>query len=477
MSPLARTRRTALLLLAACQAPGPSEVAPQPAPVAPLAATPTPPATAPVPATALGDEWLVWYMRDGSPTTRWIRLAGDGATVVAERRALIVGEGARLWRIERKDAAVDVLPCDCAELADESQCKSRRRLTTLGLQAVDLAGGAVTDIYPAETGTTYGELFGEQVLVVAGGAGARLLIHRSDESFACGAHPTHDHGTSLFDVAAGKAADGPFEAWPKQLPDAVRRPAAIEIQRGLRECDEAEEPLAADGMFLNEASVALTGGAPRVQWVFAVNVTYTCSPDHMVQGAATSSLVPEAAPIGLAPLPAEVTRALASIGDATAVGWSHLALEGAARDAALASFSASPQPPWPPDRVGYQENGRSPAGDKLDEARRFTRAKDYPRAIAAFDAALALDASLAAAYSGRGYARLLAGEFAAARTDFDAALARDSSAPFQAAVHFNLGLLAEKQGDRTAARAAYTRSNELRPTKAARDALAALAPP
>jgi Tfp pilus assembly protein PilF len=57
------------------------------------------------------------------------------------------------------------------------------------------------------------------------------------------------------------------------------------------------------------------------------------------------------------------------------------------------------------------------------------------------------------------------------RADFEAALERDKKPHFQAAVHFNLGQLAQRAGDRKAARAAYARSLELRPTKQAQAAL------
>ena len=148
------------------------------------------------------------------------------------------------------------------------------------------------------------------------------------------------------------------------------------------------------------------------------------------------------------------------------------------REAALARFSAVPEPSWPPERVGYQDDreatARGRAHDKIQEGRRLTRANDYAAAIAAFDAALAADPTLAAGHSGRGYARLLAGHLDEAKADLEAALVRDDAPKFQAAVYFNLGQVAERRGDLAAARAAYTRSQQLRPTQATKDALAAL---
>nr|AYM53090.1 tetratricopeptide TPR_2 repeat protein [Nannocystis exedens] len=146
------------------------------------------------------------------------------------------------------------------------------------------------------------------------------------------------------------------------------------------------------------------------------------------------------------------------------------------RDAALARFSATPEGPWPAATATLVST-RTPAQERLEEGRRLTRAGDHAGAIAAFDAALELDGDLAAAFSGRGYARLLARDFAAARKDFEAALTMDAKPAFQAAVLFNLGQVAAKLADRTAARDAYTRSLELRPNKTVQAALTALGPP
>ena len=438
-----------------------------------------------VPMTPGGEDWLVWFMRGGAPTTRWVRVEGDDAYVLAERRALIVGEGAKLWRIERKDASMELLSCDCTELADESTCKDRQKVTTLGLRAVANDDGAAVDLIIAETGTSFGELAGEEVLEVVGGVGPKLFVREADEKYWCGAHPEYDHGVAVYDVVAGARVEAPFDGWPKRLPESLRRPAAEKILPEFKACQEDEgtrsdlmAEFAKDGMFVSDVSVELAGGAPRVHWVFALSVTYACSSDYMIPGPSSSGLLAEAEPLGLVPVPSGVSRAFAAIGTAAAVGWSRLAFEPSARAAAFAGFTAAPEPPWPSERFGRKDiqatAARSPAQDKLDEARKLTRAKDYTAAIAAFDAALALDPDLAAAYSGRGYARLLAGDLVKAKADLVAALTHNDAAPFQAAVYFNLGQIAEKSKDTAAARTAYTRSLELRPTKAVKTALAAL---
>jgi len=468
-----------ILVFTACNGAAPPADEPVPSASAPVregskSAEPQPAKPEP---TAPAEDWLVWFMRDGVPTTQWLGIAGDSAEVLAERRALIVGADARLWRLERNDVEVDVLACDCILKDDPADCKTRSRLRTLGLNAVALDDGTVTVVAAPGEGEAYGELFAEQGLSIVGGVGSTLLVRQLDESYACGAHPNYEHGVHVFDLVAGRTVEDGFGDWVRQLPEALRKPAGEELRKQIVECEEAEDAEApgldvvmAEHMFLNELAVALKAGVPELRWTFGADVVYSCSSYYYVEASATSGLLAEAAAVGLTPLPKGVSQALMAIGSAASVGWGRLELEGAARDAALTRFGASPEPPWPPETSSLVLD-RSVVLDKVEAGRKHTREKDYGSAIHEFDAAIKSDPKLAVAYSGRGYAHLLAGHLGEARADFQAALEHDERPHFQAAVHFNLGQLAERSGDREAARAAYARSLELRSTKAAQAAL------
>jgi tetratricopeptide (TPR) repeat protein len=115
------------------------------------------------------------------------------------------------------------------------------------------------------------------------------------------------------------------------------------------------------------------------------------------------------------------------------------------------------------------------ADKKVDEGRKATKAKKYAEAIAAFDAALEAWPYLPKAYSGRGYARLLRGEsgdLEAAKRDFQRALEEETGdMKFRAAVHFNLGLLAEKQKKPEEAKAWFRKSHGQNPTDATKKKL------
>ncbi len=115
--------------------------------------------------------------------------------------------------------------------------------------------------------------------------------------------------------------------------------------------------------------------------------------------------------------------------------------------------------------------GPSPTRALIGQGRELTRKKKYTDAIEAFEQAIEIDARAARAWSGMGFALLKKRDLDKAQLAFDKALTLSASRTFQAAVYFNLGLLAKKRGDKAAARAAFEKSHEKRPTKATRKKL------
>lgn len=449
------------------------------------AKTPTD-ARAPEPA-ATSEEWLVWFERDGQWVTRWIDVAAREPAVVAERGALVLSDGTRLWRVERHDADVGVFPCECQEGEEPppgADCKTPdTRLTVPGLRAVELGAGTIVVIRQAAAGDFYGDGIEESVAPV-GGVGARLIYDWDESGYMCGAHGLYEGGTEVFDLAAAEPSKDPFAAIGRALPAEVREPAAKEIHEHLLECDLTDAPtldqVRDEQMELRGLHVVLTGGAPHIDWSFAAETYYVCSPDYAAWGQGHSALVPAAAPLGLDALPPGVAQALSGLGDAPTVGWSRLSLTGPARDAALEAFRKAPEPKWPPSLTSVrpvdaeEPDARQQARAKLDEGRRLTRSGDYDQAIARLDAAIGLDPKLSRAWSERGYAKLLKGDLAGAKADLEAALPLDEGAAYRAAVHYNLGQLAERSGDPKAAQAAYEASLALRDNETVRKALAKL---
>jgi tetratricopeptide (TPR) repeat protein len=424
-----------------------------------------------------GEDWLVWWQRGGGWTTRWLRVEGERAEVAGERAALVVGDGARLWQVERADGWVRVQSCECIDEPRSPECRDRGRMRSLGLRARPLGGGDDVAVVEASTSPEAGDGIWHGLTII-GGTQARLWVESSDSGYFCGAHGLAESRLSVFDVAAGKAAEDPPDGWWKRLPEPLRRGAAEEVRKGLAECDgedaSALEAVMNEEMRLERFALALDAGAPRVGWTFAASVPYVCSPDYAAHGEARSGMIPEAAPLGLVEPPAAVRAALREIGDAASLGLSRLALDGPARGAMLAAFTAVPEASWPREEASDEGDPGDAARARVDEGRGLSRRGDFPAAIAAFDAAIAADARLAVAWSGRGYARLRAGDLAQARTDLEKALTLDERPAFQAAVWFNLGQLAETAGKPDEARAAYRKSQALRATKQVEAALAAL---
>lgn len=138
----------------------------------------------------------------------------------------------------------------------------------------------------------------------------------------------------------------------------------------------------------------------------------------------------------------------------------------------------------PPTKRGPTAKGKDVQLEKAPEAarktfwaaiqagRKQTVAKDYVAAVASYTDALAALPEHPRALSGRGYARLLAGDLGAAEADLRRALAAPGTRKLESAIVFNLGLVAEKRGDMTLARTQFSRANALHPGKAIQDKLA-----
>ncbi len=104
----------------------------------------------------------------------------------------------------------------------------------------------------------------------------------------------------------------------------------------------------------------------------------------------------------------------------------------------------------------------------IADGRAATKAKKYDAAIAAFDKALARVPGDARALAERGYVHFLAKHLDLAQKDLDRAVASTNDASVLGPAYYNLGLVAEARGNGDEARIAFTHSNSLKPTKAAK---------
>ncbi len=124
------------------------------------------------------------------------------------------------------------------------------------------------------------------------------------------------------------------------------------------------------------------------------------------------------------------------------------------------------KPAKKPEALGYDA--------ALKKARDLMGKKDFKGAIAAYDDACAARDDDALAWGERGYAKVLDKQYDAGLKDLDAALGKTDDVKLLGPIWYNIGLGKEGKGDKTAALAAYKKSDELRPTKAAKSRIAAL---
>jgi tetratricopeptide (TPR) repeat protein len=109
-----------------------------------------------------------------------------------------------------------------------------------------------------------------------------------------------------------------------------------------------------------------------------------------------------------------------------------------------AAPAALPPPPSPQAELLRGAGFQGAAKDALTQANALLAKRDFPRAIAAFDDAIRLDSTSAAALAGRAHAHWSSGNVDAAIRDYGAAIDRD---PKDAAHRLNRAIAYNRKGD------------------------------
>lgn len=428
---------------------------------------------------AIQEEWLVWFDTGTGPQSRWYTSTEAGTTATAQRSALAISDGDKLWHVRRKDATAEVFACECFESEDDPTCQKTGSVTTLGLEAAPMGGGPSVALETADSERIYGEV-DALTLSMRGGVGAQLMVATSDAGYYCGAHGSYGGGTHLHDVSTGERP-----AWPEvKLPDVMMKEAVLAggMLKDYREC--LDEPKLSMDAFIREhmelvaVQMSLDAGMVRLNWQAEAEGPYVCTGDYAFHGAVETTLLPPGAALGLAPpISAGLQAALTDVGDASVVGWSKLERTGAARDEGLVWFQALDETPWPAGETKQVNTANAPVEDTkasralLAQGRKLTKAKDYAGADAALSDAIKLDPAAARPYAARCYARLLAEKLKPARKDCSKALTLHPGDRFAASVHYNLGQIAVREGNSAQARASYEASLKLRDNDTVRHAL------
>lgn len=426
--------------------------------------------------------WLVWLRGPDGYATAWVTPGEGGFAVVATRaEAAVVGDGT-LWGVQWEYNPFRELSCEDFEAQSEGK-KVKPKLgpkkflpsvvakglagTHAGeLRRVFSKNGGYAGEAPADGApwVMVGEHWGRTIELVGGSDDALWAID-CEGGFGCGAHGDTSCSFGSFGLS-GKT--------PVISREAALSERAEDVKALVEEVKDDEE-LAGAKPSLDAVSLLAGGGALEVEYRYVWGVSYAATDGSW--SSYTASRVrtgPPTRALGLGEVPAPVKAFLADKAKDLRVGWSTVPTEG--REALLAAFKdgGTLGAPKPEDEVAAGDGG---VEVKVSEGRKATKEKRYADAIAAFDAAIASQADHARAWSGRGYAKLLSGDAAGAKADFDHALTLDNDAKFQAAIYFNLGELAEQGKDKSAAISAYEKAVELAPSDAAKRRLQKLREP
>jgi len=425
-------------------------------------------------AAAADAQYLVWTRSDKGYTTSW--LGADGA-VLATRDEVVLFDGGDLWALqgrysEFREVACEFVDTELPPPGGKVPLGPKRSYPYLVARALgsELPERTLLKAYAgdgdgAKDGTppTYvGEHWGRSFSFV-GGENGRLFMTECDGGYSCGAHG--ESGCSFIPVSFGDNLPGlDLAATDKALPDLRKA-----VEAGWVDGDEvSSEGITLEGIYFDQRNGELAIG---YQYVAGTSYAATDGTWSSYSQARTKRAPPHKS-LGLNPLPTAVSSYLKASSPSAqpdneprAFGWSSLPASDK-RAALLSAFKdpATVAPPAPKDETADAAGGQA----KLAEGRKATKDKRYPDAIKAFDEAIAMTATLARGWSGRGYAKLLAGDLAGAKADFDQALTLDAAPRFQGAVYFNLGELAVRSKDLPAAKAAFTKANELAPSDAAK---------
>lgn len=419
--------------------------------------------------------YLVWWRTEKGDVTSWVSADGEGVRIEATRPQLVVFADETLFGMESRYTAFTETNCEDFENGKKTQSGKRwlPHLVARGLAGQDagktheLTSPKSSYFFAEPTADGVYELVGEhwgRTPMVVGSWRGLVLVNDCEGAYGCGAHGDMSCGAKA--VALG--TDAP-RVDLEQVAKHVAEPAK-ETLAGW-EGDEGEIEKELDHLRFKSKA-----GELEVDYFFVTSVPYAGSDGtwSSYSQSRTYSGKP-VAPLGLEALPELVKKAMQKAGVDGYFGWSIIKpthLEEARR--AFDDPTTLPAPA-PADEVA------TPTSEDpkrlLEEGRKLTRDKSYPSAIEAFDKAIALDPKLARAWSGRGYAKLLAGDLDAAKADLDHALTLDQSKKLVAAVHFNLGEIAEKQGDKGLAKEHYQKAYDQIPTDAAKKRLEALSAP
>ncbi len=436
----------------------------------------TAPASAPDAGTVADTrQYLVWTVGKDGPETAWLTAKADGKPeVVATRKQAAGIYDGSLWVFEQVYLPFEEISCEDYDRNGEKATASRRKYLP-NMRARALAGpqnGNFATITEGESDqisrdkakgdalSMVGEYWG-RTISLAGGGPDKVFVIDCEGGFGCGMHGS---STCRF-----KAVNLVRDTEPVDLA-AAEKQIASDAKSSLDEWKKDPDLSDMGTVSLTAVEFLGNGGEPQVSYLFVGDIAYALTrgdwSSYTASVAYIGKMVPE---LHLGEVPDLVKTYLASLPKETRFGWSMLAADAPSGlvDELKKAFSDTSTLPAPAPAEEVLTTPPSSDVDKLiNDGRKLTREKKYAEAISAFDSAITLSENAPKAFSGRGYAKLLAGDLGEAKKDLEKALELDKSPKFQSAVHFNLGEIAEKLKDDLNALEHYEKAHALNPSEA-----------
>ena len=416
-----------------------------------------------LPLPALAADVLIWQTTKDGYQTQWATVDGDAVTVIATREEAVASDGATLWALRLIKKTIPLYPCEMMEVDKPGTPEGSFDWPELSAVPLNGAEKPVSLMEGWGTDPFFGEVWSRSIRLL-GSAGAYVFAENINTGFGCGAHGYDDSGLAVQGLGAAAATTDSFKVLPNEAMLGLGPTEALLEKAEAEDCVD-DPDMSRDSIYLDGMALTASGGevTPTVTWVHPTGADWqfacTLTHDHVVK---TTDLAPTLQPT------AAISRALKALKVVGTVGYSELKLSGEARSKALAAFKKGPA-------AAQKRTVAAPdARPFIASGRKLTQEKKYELAIKAFTQAIRKDAKAARAWSGRGYAKLLAGKLDSAARDLDHALTLDATDDYHAAIWFNLGKVAEKQKKLKQARRAYRRSNKLKASKAVDKALQAV---
>lgn len=251
--------------------------------------------------------WLVWGRDEAGFTSTWWVAPDEPIDPESAAGTVLAIDGALWYWVVEEEPVAAKLDCDLlAEVADEEGIGVRA-----ALQRVD--GGARREVLSPSVDDARASAQFEEHAVLTGSIGPYLFVHRSAESYHCGAHGGSEHASFVWDARA----EAPVHVYAAEQLELVRAASETRARAQLAAATDGESALFGDEVELTllRPTFAPSGAAELAhRWTAAV--PYALSDGGWSAYTASTELFGNALPGVLAPHAAGSAEAVRRVREA-----------------------------------------------------------------------------------------------------------------------------------------------------------------